>query len=276
MASPISITDRAALDLHRTRAQKAPVHFLHDHIADEIKERLEEVNKTFTKVAIICCFPDYWASHFPCADILSDADVLDFPQSGYDLVLHTMCLHWADDPVGQLVQSQRVMAPDGLFLATLFGGETLSELREVLGTVEVAITGGLSPRVLPMGEVRDLGALLQRAGFALPVADTAPYRVTYPSVRKLAADLRGMGEANALAARHKAILPSAFWQQVDELYRHQHSDENDQLIATFAITTLTGWAPDPSQQKPLRPGSAQQRLADALSTDELPLNPTSD
>jgi hypothetical protein len=162
------------------------------------------------------------------------------------------------------------LKPDGLFLGILFGGATLQELRAVLAEAETRLTGGLSPRVLPMADLRDLGGLLQRAGLALPVADSRKWTVRYPDLATLVRDLRGMGEANALANRHRVIPPRALFETAESLYRSHFSDK-DYLLATFEIVFLTGWAPDAGQPQPLRPGSAQTRLAEALGVPETPL-----
>jgi SAM-dependent methyltransferase len=170
--------------------------------------------------------------------------------------------------VGQIVQCRRALRPDGLFLSALPGGDTLTELRAALGQAETEILGGLSPRVAPMGEVRDMGALLQRAGLALPVADVDTLRVRYRDLRHLAHDLRAMGETNALAARHRAIPPRGLFARADRIYRDAFPDGGG-IAATFQIVYLTGWAPSADQPKPLRPGSATTRLADALGVPEL-------
>jgi hypothetical protein len=163
------------------------------------------------------------------------------------------------------------MQPDGLFLATLFGGQTLSELRTTLAEAEANVTGGLSPRIAPMAEIRDLGALLQRAGWALPVADGATTTAMYRSVTHLMQDLRAMGETNAMMGRLRHATRRSLLSQAETVYQTHFGDENDHIRATFEIITLTGWAPSANQPKPLRPGSAQSRLADALGTDETAL-----
>ncbi|MFY8147240.1 MAG: methyltransferase domain-containing protein, partial [Rhodobacter sp.] len=176
---PPILTDRAALARYRDRAARDPALFLQQDAAGEIEERLGEVNRRFTQPAVITPFADLWQARMPEARIIADDDVLDLAPGAHDLVIHALCLHWANDPVGQLVQCRRALRPDGLFLGVLFGGQTLAELRACLAEAEVAVTGGLSPRVLPMAEIRDLGGLLQRAGFALPVADSTIRTVTY-------------------------------------------------------------------------------------------------
>jgi SAM-dependent methyltransferase len=209
----------------------------------------------------------------PEARIVADDERLDLEPGAHDLVIHALCLHWANDPVGQLVQCRRALRPDGLFLGVLFGGQTLAELRACLAEAEVSVTGGLSPRVLPMAELRDLGGLLQRAGFALPVADSATRTVTYADAGRLMADLRAMGEANALAQRVRRPTQRQIFAQAATHYAAGFSALEGRIRATFEMIFLTGWAPDDSQPKPLRPGSAARRLADALGSTEQALPP---
>lgn len=270
MTTPPRLTDRHALTLHRARAQAAAL-FLHETAADDAQDRLGMVNRTFTDVAVVTPFPRVWAPRFPGARIIADAEVLALEEASQDLVIHGLCLHWADDPVGQLIQCRRALRPDGMCLALTLGGQTLHELRAALGQAETELTGGLSPRVAPMGEIRDLGALLQRAGFALPVAEAAPLTVSYQSPLHLMRELRAMGESNALHARLRHPTRRAVLLRAAEIYGQTFALPEGRVMATFEIITLTGWAPDPSQPKPLRPGSAAQRLADALGTSETPL-----
>jgi len=269
------ITDRAALMRNRNRAQPSAL-FLQEQAADEIHERLIEVNRTFTSIAIVTGFPDFWAARYPDATIISDEETLALEPHSYDLILHAMCLHWANDPVGQLVQARHALKPDGLLLCTFFGGQTLHELRASLAEAEAAVTGGLSPRIAPMGEIRDLGALLQRAGFALPVADSTPLTVSYANAFHLMHDLRKMGENNALAQRIKHATRRNILTEAASIYAGNFRNDDDRVDATFEIITLTGWAPAENQQQPLRPGSATTRLADALGAKETPLNKSND
>lgn len=273
MQTPPILTDRTALGRNRTRAARAdaPALFLHDALAAELQERLEEVNKAFTAPAIIGPWPAPYTAVLPGATALDDADTLALTPAAHDLVVHGLGLHWANDPVGQLVQCRHALKPDGLMIAALFGGQTLHELRTVLAEAEARVTGGMSPRVLPMAEIRDLGALLQRAGFALPVADSMPLTVTYETPWHLMRDLRAMGETNALADRLRRPTRRAVLTEAARLYSEHFGLPDGRIPATFEIIVLTGWAPDESQQKPLRPGSAAQRLADALGTNETPL-----
>ena len=266
------LIDRPALLRHRIRATAGDAAlFLHEAAADEIEDRLAMVNRAFKDVAIVTGHTDFWASRFPDATILPDEDTLALRPEAHDLVIHAMALHWANDPVGQLIQCRRALRADGMLLAVLFGGQTLNELRAALAEAEAAISGGLSPRVLPMAEIRDLGALLQRAGLALPVADSNDLTVTYADLPALMRDLRAMGETNALTGRLRRPTRRAQFDRAAEIYRTTYSQPDGRLPATFEMITLTGWAPDASQQKPLRPGSAQARLADALATAEKPL-----
>lgn len=262
-ATPPQLTDRQALARNRSRARPDAL-FLHEEARVEIQERLVEVNRTFTKPAVVTPFPEIWCDAIAQARIIPDAPVLDLEPGSCDLVIHALALHWADDPVGQLVQCRRALAPDGLFIALTFGGQTLHQLRSTLAEAEVAVTGGLSPRVLPMGEIRDLGALLQRAGFALPVADGYLRDVSYRDLFHLMQDLRLMGEASALAARSRHFSRREIFLRAARLYHENFGDAGGRIPATFDMVCLTGWAPHESQQKPLRPGSAVQRLEDAL------------
>tara|TARA_R110002051_G_scaffold260404_2_gene320221 strand:+ start:6826 stop:7653 length:828 start_codon:yes stop_codon:yes gene_type:complete len=264
------LTDRTALMRNRARSQPGAL-FLHDIVADEIKERLKEVNRTFTSVAIVTGFPDLWRGHFADATIVEDSEILDLAPQSFDLVLHMMALHWANDPVGQLVQCRHALKPDGMLLASCLGGQTLHELRASLAEAEAVVAGGLSPRIAPMGEIRDLGALLQRAGFALPVADGTPLIANYANMFHLMHDLRKMGETNALAHRPRHFTMRNILTEAACVYAENFTNDQGRVDATFEIITLTGWAPDESQPKPLRPGSATARLADALGTDENPL-----
>jgi len=274
MATP-QLTDRTALIRNRARAEPDAL-FLQEQAADEVHERLIEVNRTFTSVAIVTGFPDFWAARYPDATIIADDETLALTQNSFDLVLHMMCLHWANDPVGQLLQSRHALKPDGLMLCTFFGGQTLHELRASLAEAESNITGGLSPRIAPMGEIRDVGALLQRAGFALPVADSTPLTASYVNAFHLMHDLRKMGENNALSGRIKHPTRRNVLTEAACIYADNFRNADKRVDATFEIITLTGWAPADNQPQPLRPGSAKLRLADALGTNETPLDRSND
>ncbi|MEJ6393381.1 methyltransferase domain-containing protein [Gymnodinialimonas sp. 2305UL16-5] len=262
------LTDPTALSAHRRRADIGAARFLHDEAMSELHERLIDVNRRFTSPAIVTAFPKIWREFLPDARIVASGEVLDLEAGAHDLVIHAMALHWADDPIGQIVQCQRALRPDGLFLGVSFGGETLHELRAALGQAETQIMGGLSPRVAPMAEIRDMGGLLQRAGLSLPVADSLRKTVTYRNAIALIHDLRAMGETNALIARHRAIPPRALFLEMAAIYAEAYPAEENRIQATFELVFLTGWSPHESQQKPLRPGAATTRLADALKVTE--------
>lgn len=268
MSQPPVLTDRSALLRQRIRGQRRPDHdealFLHRLALSDIQERLNEVNRTFTSPVVVSGHPEIWSALAP---VVADDDILALDPAGHDLVIHSMSLHWANDPLGQLVQCRRALRPDGLLIAVFPGGRTLHELRSCLAEGESLATGGLAPRVLPMGEIRDLGALMQRAGFALPVADSLTQTVQYRDFGRLVADLRAMGETNALAARPRRFTRRAVLAAAVEIYQGLATAEGH-LPATFELVFLTGWAPHDSQQQPLRPGSARQRLADALQVPE--------
>ncbi len=268
-----SLTDRGALARNRDRARRlGPVEFLHRITADEIQDRLAEVNRRFTAPAVVTGHPEFWREALPGARIIPDTPVLDLTPGAHDLVVHAMALHWAEDPVGQIAQSARALRPDGLFIAACPGGRSLHELREVLTRAEAEVTGGLSPRVLPMAEIRDLGGLLHRAGLALPVADQITQTVSYRSLFHLAQDLRAMGEGNALAGRLRRPTRRDVLLRAAALYAETYPDPRDgaRIRASFDLVFLTGWAPDASQQQPLRPGSAKVSLAEALASTKRP------
>ena len=262
--------DRRALAAQRARLTPDSL-FLHEIARDEIEDRLSLVNRSFTRPAVVAPFAEVWDNCLPNAKHVPDTDVLDLEVGAHDLVVHAMCLHWANDPVGQLIQCHRALSEDGLLLVLMFGGQTLHELRSALATAETRISGGLSPRIAPMGEVRDLGALLQRAGFALPVADVVPLTAKYRDLPHLMRELRGMGETNAMTQRRRTLAPRRLFQEAETIYRDTFVDPDGRLPATFELICLTGWSPSDSQQNPLRPGSAKARLADALKVPETKL-----
>lgn len=267
------LTDRAALERQRRRARRlrempggpgAGALFLHEDATVELQERLGDVNRAFTRPAIVTGHPEFWSGVLPDARIVPDDDTLALVEGGHDLVIHAMALHWASDPVGQLVQCCRALEPDGLFLGFTLGGQTLSALRAALAQAEADLRGGLSPRVLPMGEIRDLGALLQRAGFAMPVADLFTRQVSYGDPLRLMADLRAMGETNALADRSRRFLRRDVLAAACASYAGLTGQGDGRVTARFDLVTLTGWSPGPGQPRPKRPGSATASLADAL------------
>lgn len=263
--SPPRLTDQIALQRNRTRAKLgAPTDFLRKEAAEVLAERLIEVNRSFTRTALVTPFPQEFAEITPGARVVPDTERLALEPDAHDLVIHAFGLHWADDPLGQIIQCRRALRPDGLFLAVMLGGSTLKELRGVLAEAETMLTGGLSPRVTPMADVRDLGGLLQRAGLALPVADTLTLSASYTDIFALGHDLRAMGETNALAGRQRTVTPRRLFETANALYKSHFPDGDDRIRATFELVFLTGWAPDARQPQPLKPGSAEASLADAL------------
>lgn len=199
--------------------------------------------------------------------LVADEEALPFAPRSFDLVISNLSLHWVNDLPGCLLQIRQTLKEDALFLATMLGGETLKELRQCLQDAELQEESGVSPRVSPFADVRDAGALLQRAGFALPVVDVDTITVTYPNPLKLMADLRGMGESNAVAARRKTLTRRGTVLRALALYEERYADKDGRIPATFQVLTLTAWRPHASQQKPLAPGSGRISLAEALGND---------
>ena len=209
-----------------------------------------------------------YARRCPAPAVVCDEDVLPFKDGAFNLIVSGLALHRVNDLPGSLIQVRRALAPDGLFMAAVLGAKALTELRQCLLKAEEEIDGGVSPRVAPFGDVRAYGALLQRAGFALPVADAEEIEVVYPSPRALMEEIRALGGGNVLMARSKNPLSRRTLARAEELYRSRYGTPDGKVTATFQFVFMSGWAPDPSQQKPLKPGSARNRLADALNTAE--------
>jgi len=271
---PPRIFDRHAMTLRRLRAQRiAADRFLVEQAAEGLSSRLKAVRRTFvsgidldgsdTSFAIIRPHASNWLRV-----LLQDDESLVGEARQFDLVTSVLSLHAVNDLPGVLVQIARALKPDGLFVAALFGGETLFELRESLAAAEIETLGGISPRVAPFADVPDLGGLLQRAGFALPVADVERTVVRYRDLRTLFADLRAMGETNVLVERDRKPLPRQTLAAALAHYASKHADPDGRLRATFDVAYLTGWSPHESQPKALKPGSAVARLADVLHTTE--------
>ena len=267
-----TIFDRRIYALRRARGSES---FLVRDAAEGLAARLTAVTKRFEhgldlssrdeSFAILKPFAANWTrTSLSGEGVVAEEDALPFAPESFDLVTSVLSLHAVNDLPGALLQIRQVLKPDGLFLAALFGGETLSELGRAFAAGESDVAGGISPRVAPFADVRALGALLQRAGFALPVADSERTSVRYSKFETLVSDLRALGETNALAERRKRFLPRAVLAAT--LAHLQGAD--GKFPATFEIVTLTGWSPHESQQQPLRPGSAKARLADALGVVE--------
>lgn len=292
MVDGMDVFDRRLVRLRRERAAAnwTAHDFLFREVAERLAERLDDVRRRFplalelgrrgealtaalqTRAGIETIVH---AGLSPSAvrdagglAVAADEEALPFRDGAFDLVISSLALHWVNDLPGALAQVRRALKPDGLFLAALFGGGTLAELRDALMDAEMAEEGGVSPRVSPFADVRDMGALLQRAGFALPVVDVDAITVTFPDALALMKDLRGMGETNAVKARRNGFLRRATLGRAVEAYRDRHGDADGRIPATFRVIFVTAWAPASSQPKPLRPGSAKTRLADALGEIE--------
>jgi SAM-dependent methyltransferase len=285
------IFDRNLLRARRRRAASlGPATFLLDRVADDLADRLAAVKRRFD-LALDLGTPDeavraalarvgsvgtLVAAAFPeggafrtAPFVAADEEALPFGDATLDLVVSVLALQFVNDLPGTLVQIRRALKPDGLFLAALLGGDTLTELRQSFAAAESETTGGASPRVAPFADLRDLGGLLQRAGFALPVTDTDRLTVRYDSAFALMQDLRRMGATNVLIDRRRRALKRATLMRVAEIYGERFGDPDGRLRATFEIVWLSGWSPHPAQQQPLKPGSAAARLADALGTREV-------
>jgi SAM-dependent methyltransferase len=222
------------------------------------------------KVAtVVAAAPDVTRRDGPALRVAADEEALPVADASLDLVVSALTLQFVNDLPGTLIQIRRALKPDGLLLAAMIGGESLSELREAFAEAESDIEGGVSPRVSPFADLRDLGGLLQRAGFALPVIDSDRVMVRYDSPIALMRDLRAMGAANVLTERRRTPLRRSTLHRMLEVYADRFADADGRLRATFEIVWLTGWAPHESQQKPLKPGSAAQRLADVLGAKEI-------
>jgi SAM-dependent methyltransferase len=276
-----AIFDRKMLRTRQRRARLLGAEtFLIDRVAGELGERLSAVLRQFERAADVGTPTDVLrrvlaasgkVTSIVGADrVTIDEEALPFADGSLDLVVSALSLQFVNDLPGTLIQIRRTLKPDGLLLAAMIGGDSLAELREAFAQAEAEIEGGVSPRVAPFADVRELGALLQRAGFALPVADSDRLTVRYPTVFALMRDLRRMGATNILTERRRVPLRRATLRRMTEIYGQRFADADGRLRATFEIVWLSGWAPHESQQKPLKPGSAAQRLADALGSKELP------
>jgi SAM-dependent methyltransferase len=291
--APAPLFDRSLLEARRGRARRiGPATFLLDRAAEDFADRLAAVLRRFdiaadlgtptgavraalagngaigTMIAVDAA-GDGDAAGQGALRVVADVEALPFANGALDLVVSAFALQTVNDLPGVLIQIRRALKPDGLFLAAMLGGDTLAELRESFAVAEAELTGGVSPRVAPFPDLRDMGALLQRAGFALPVADVDRVVVRYPSPLALMADLRRMGATNPLVERRRVPLRRASLARMMEVYADRFRDTDGRIRASFDIIWLSGWAPHESQQQPLRPGTAQARLADALGTREI-------
>lgn len=247
--------------------------FLKAEIADRLFERLQEVNRDFPARADL---GGAFAPYLPTADkdnytsLAQEGPSLHIAPASQNLIVSNLGMHWVNDLPGLLIQIRSALKADGLFTASLFGGQTLHELRHAFLTAEAEITGGASARIIPFADVKDLGSLLQRAGFALPVTDVDTLTLTYAHPINLMQELRGMGEANALLGRSRKFLRRDVLMRTCEIYSEQFGQADGRIPATFEIMYMTGWHPHESQQKPLKPGSGDVSLVEALKAGKPP------
>ncbi len=287
---PHQVFDRQAVRRHKERAGRdfGSFDFLLREAADRLVDRLADVRRTFP-VAVELGAHQAVLQEAACGrsslgrvlhsagseamltpastGMVADEELLPFASESLDLIISSCALHWVNDVPGTLIQARQALKPDGLFLANFFGGETLKELRDSLLKADMEVEGGAGPRVSPFADIRDAGALLQRAGFALPVADTEILTVSYDNPLKLLYDLRGMGESSAISKRRKTFSRRATLFRACEIYLEDLAGDDGRVPATFELITLTGWAPAESQPKAAARGSGQLSLTDVLEAD---------
>ncbi|MBM3645650.1 MAG: methyltransferase domain-containing protein [Alphaproteobacteria bacterium] len=293
MSAPDSLLvfDRTTVRRHRERASRqwTTRNFLKDEVAGRLAERLDDVRRPFARALDLGCHGDElgrrlvargteWVVRADLAlgfaraadgpALVADEEALPFAPASFDLVASALDLHWVNDLPGALIQIRRILRPDGLLCAALLGGASLWQLRAALTQAESEIEGGLSARVSPFADLRDAAGLLQRAGFALPVADSETIDVEYPDALALMRDLTGMGESNAIVARRRGFARRATLLRAAEIYGERFRLPSGRLAASFEVIYLHGWSPDATQPRPLRPGAARARLADALGAIE--------
>jgi SAM-dependent methyltransferase len=297
MSEAMNVFDRRLVRRHRDRAASGLSRhdFLYREVGERIADRLDDVKRSFPRALDLGCHDGALArvvgrrggiERLVQCDLspamagaaaaggrpvlAADEEWLPFAPGSFDLIMSVLSLHWVNDLPGALIQIRRALKGDGLFLGAMLGGETLHELRTALMQAEIAEEHGASPRVSPFADLRDAGALLQRAGFGLPVVDRDIITAAYPNAFALMAALRGMGESNAVHARRRTASRRATMLRAAEIYQETFAQDRGDVPATFEVIYLTAWAPDTSQPRALRPGSAHSRLAEALDTEEIP------
>jgi len=268
--APPEIFDARLLALRRARAKKRRGSFFIERTISDAQERLLDVNRNFGKAlilgeasvgeALIAKLPKQKIAHIEVCETLETLP----PENDFDLVLSLLRLQSENDLPGAIIQLRQKLKPDGLFIAAMFGGDTLTELRQVFYKTDEELLGGLAPHIFPMASYTQAGGLLSRAGLNQPVVDTDRFTVSYGKIETLISDLRDLGETNILKARSKAVLTKNYWQQLKENYQRLFSREDGKLNSSFETLWLTGWVPHDSQQKPLKPGSANISLGDVL------------
>lgn len=296
---PNILFDRLRLRNNRARARGdfTKHNVLFEEVNLQLLERLEGINRPFNRILdlgsrnlsvakslskqnpsrfIVHGHSTVDANKFMLGHVcVTDDEWLPFRDASFDLVVSNLSLHWANDLPGALIQIRRALKPDGFFIAALFGGETLRELRECLYEAEMNLRGGVSQHISPFADIQDCGGLLQRAGFKLPVIDRERFTLTYRDSFQLMRECRGMGEGNILTTRDKRIMPKSLFNDADTIYKNRFASasekegEPDKITATFDVLFIAGWAAHDNQQIPLKPGEAQSRLAEALNTSEV-------
>jgi SAM-dependent methyltransferase len=288
-SGPPRLFDRSLVRRHRARAiARVMPDFLGEVLAAEFADRLAGILRPFPRILVHRSYPGSLLASLarirsdahiiasdsvahPRIDLVIDEEILPFAPASLDAIIWVLGLELVNDVAGALIQARQALRPDGLFLGAALAGDSLNELRASLIAAESEIGGGASPRVAPFADIRDWGMLLQRAGFALPVVDADRLTIRYDDALGLMKDLKALGLANPLLARRRGLTPPSLLAHASANYAEQFTDPDGRVRATFEIAYLTGWAPHESQQKPLRPGSAARRLADALNTEEHPL-----
>lgn len=257
MNNDIHIFDKNVQALKKKRAENHfnDHNFLHEFAYKDMEERLSLINREFE-------------NSLDLDEALNTEETLSFSPNNFDKITSVLTLHNSNDLPGILSQAHKALKPDGLFIACLFGGETLHELRDCLGRTEMELTGGLTPRIHPFADKQDMGALMQRTGYALPVIDSERIIVTYDNIFKLMHDLRYMGESNIIKERRKTFTPRTLFTRANEIYKEKYNGKDGRIEATFEIIFALGWAPHDNQQQALKPGSATERLSDVLKSKE--------
>ena len=284
----MQVFDRGAVRHNRERAlsKRHNYDFLQKWSDQQLSDRLQDIKRRYEttlqigsfsedikidtdSVVVMDLSPNYLKEKKNAICLAADEEALPFTKDSLDCVISSLCLHSVNDLPGTLIQIRSALKPDGLFLASMMGGQTLQELRQCLMEAELFLLGGAHTHIAPFVDTRQLAGLMQRAGFSLPVVDFETLHVSYDSIFSLMKDLRGMGESNALMDRSKTPLRRDVLMKAAEIYTQRFSDQEGRITASFDILFMIGWAPAKSQQQPLRPGSAEHNLAEWLGTEEI-------
>ncbi len=298
--SAIHIFDRNVVRLHRDRAARiatardfGDANFLFMEVADRLVDRLLDIHRDFDLALDVGCHSGeihHWLQNHTgkvkhlfqmdmseqyaksakhrSTSFVAEEDFLPIKPASLDLIITNLSLHWVNDLPSAMKHIRAALKPDGFFLGSMLGGDSLMEMRSAIMEAEIELSGGVSPRVSPFANIQDAGRLMQQAGLALPVLDSEVITVTYDNLFKLAADLRNMGETNSVHTRVKSFSSRRLFLRAAEIYAEKHQQPDGRIPASFVILFMHGWAPDPSQQQPAKPGSGQTSLASFLTQDE--------